>query len=153
VKPYQRFFGGGPIGLALSLVLLSVAFRLAPHIKIQAIHNNREIGDLSLVVSSILALALSIWSLVTLPPLSRGKKLVTTGAFKYLRHPLYTSFLLFFFGFAFWLDHWIFIIWAISVLPIWHLSVLGEEKLMRQNFPGAYEEYCRQTRRFIPGIW
>jgi protein-S-isoprenylcysteine O-methyltransferase Ste14 len=76
----------------------------------------------------------------------------TTGAFRYLRHPLYASFLLFFVGLAYWLDHWVFVLWAVTTLPIWYLSAVHEEKLMRRDFPD-YEDHFRRTPRFIPGLW
>jgi protein-S-isoprenylcysteine O-methyltransferase Ste14 len=152
VKPYQRFFGGAPAGWAICLALLWLAFRLQPVLALPAIHGNRDLGFLVLAVTSVLSLALSTWTHLSLPPWFRGKKLVTTGAFKYLRHPIYASFLIFFVGFAFWLDQWIFMLWAVVQLPIWYLSAVGEEKLMRQDFP-EYDEYCRRTQRFIPGIW
>ena len=62
------------------------------------------------------------------------------------------AFLLFFVGLAYWLDHWIFVLWAVAALPIWYLGAVHEEKLMRRDYP-AYEDYARRTRRFIPGLW
>jgi len=152
VTPYQRFFGGALIGWAVSLLLLWMAFRLEPLIPLQPIHNDPVLGQWVLLVSGIFSGTLAMWTHFSLPPLSRGKRLVTTGAFKYLRHPIYASFLILFLGFAFWMDHWLFMVWAVAQIPAWHLTVLGEERLMRQDFP-EYEEYCRRTCRFIPGIW
>jgi protein-S-isoprenylcysteine O-methyltransferase Ste14 len=153
VTPYQRFFGAAPIGWALTLALFWVAVRLEPVVSLPAIHGNPALGFWTLLLAAVLSGALAMWTHFSLPPLSRGKRLVTTGAFKYLRHPIYTSFLILFLGIAAWLDNWIYLIWALAQFPVWHFSLLGEERLMCQDFPGAYEAYCRNTRRFIPGIW
>ena len=153
MTPYQRFFGGGLIGTVTSVVLFLAAYFLASQTAASPVHGSSRIGSVFLAACVTLALTLSIWSFVTLPPPKRGKKLVVTGAFRYVRHPLYTSFFLLIFGLAFWLDDWVFVAWAIAIIPIWQFLVLGEEKLMRQQFPGEYEEYCRKTARFIPGVW
>jgi protein-S-isoprenylcysteine O-methyltransferase Ste14 len=150
---YQRIFAAAPLGLALSLVLFLTAYWLAPLVGTQPIHANRAFGNIILVLSGALAFALSMWTHATLPPLSRGKSVVTAGPFKYVRHPNYASFLLFFFGLALWLDHWLFLAWAILEVVIWHLAALYEERFMRGDFPQAYDEYCRHTKRFIPGLW
>jgi len=152
MKARQRFFGGGPMGLALNIGLLWAAFRLQPLLGTQAIHGNREAGVLIFAIFSVLSGALLLWSLVSLPPWSRGTRVATGGVYKYLRHPLYSSFILLAFGLAVWLDNWIFVAWAAVQFPVWHLSARGEESLMSLDFP-EYQQYCRHTPRFIPRLW
>lgn len=149
---YQQFFGAAPRGWGLSLGLLWLAFAADPYIQLPPIHNNLFLGRAVLLGCGILSGALSMWTHFSLPPLSRGTRLVTTGAFRKLRHPIYASFLILFFGFAFWMDRWIFVAWAVLEIPLWHFSVLREEQMMREDFP-AYADYCRHTSRFIPGLW
>lgn len=153
MKPYQRFFGSGPIGLVAGAAVLLAAVWLQPLLGWPAIHGDRRTGAVVFLVASVLSGALLLWSLISLPPWSRGTRLVSSGVFRHLRHPLYSSFILFSAGLAVWLDNWIFVAWALLQLPLWRLSVVVEERLMRQAFPGEYEAYCGQTRRFIPGIW
>ncbi len=101
-----------------------------------------------------LGLILITWSLVSLPPGDRGRSLVTTGAFVYFRHPLYASFLLFFNpAIALYLNDMIYLFWVIILFPVWSLNVRSEERLMSDVFGKAYDEYCKNTAKFIPKVW
>jgi len=151
---YQRLFGTGPRGIAITLATLVIAFVLASRIEPWSIHGSVQFGYAALGVSLVLTLAIAMWSVRSLPPADRGKALVTSGAFQYFRHPLYASFLTFFdFGLAIYLDDWVFIIWAVAQHPIWHLNMVGEERLMRNEFGDEYDAYCNRTGRFIPRFW
>lgn len=151
---YERIFGAGPRGFLISLALLALAWQLesaAGLPSITASHFARWMVFVLTVVGSIL---LVVWSLKSLPPAARAKKLVTTGAYRYLRHPLYAAFLSCFnFGLAVLLNNWIYIIWAVLLHGLWHLNIGSEEKLMRREFPKDYVEYCKTTGRFVPRIW
>ncbi len=105
------------------------------------------------MLTVVATVCLVVWSLQSLPPNTRGKELVTKGAYRYLRHPLYAAFLSCFnFGLAVLLNNWLYIIWAVLLHGVWHCQIESEEKLMRQEFPQEYEEYCQITGRFIPRI-
>lgn len=95
-----------------------------------------------------------VWSAKSLNPDQRGEEFITTGAFRYFRHPLYAAFLNFFnFGLAIFSDNYIFIIWwAVLQHLVWHINVITEEKMMENAFPNDYRNYCKTTGRFIPRI-
>jgi len=151
MNSYQRIFGAGPRGLAISLLLLATAWKLGAYTRLPAIHGKGAGGLIVFFAATVMTVAIISWSTKTLHPLERGKELVTTGAFRYFRHPLYAAFLTFFnFGLAFLFNNWIYLIWAILQHPVWHLNVISEEKLMERAFPGTYREYCARTGRFIP---
>jgi len=153
MRPFQRIFGTGPRGLALSLATLAVAWGLSSLLGDPAIHGDGKLGTGLLIVSAVATTAGMIWSLKSLPPGSRGRKLVTHGAFRYVRHPLYAAFLLSFdFGLAFYLDNWIYVLWALGQFPLWHANVVEEERLMHKVFGQAYVAYCERTGRFIPKL-
>ena len=146
-------FGTGPRGLAISFVLLIIAFYLKGPLSIPNISINLTFRVFALTLSVLFTIILVSWSVISLPAKTRGNRLVTEGAFKYFRHPLYAAFLLFFnFGLAIFLNNWIFIIWAIILHPIWHINIIGEEKLMLKQFPDDYKNYCLKTGRFIPKL-
>ena len=79
--------------------------------------------------------------------------LVTTGPYRYLRHPFYTSYLVFWIG-------WAIATWsAWSLIPllviavIYVMAALGEErKFSRTEMADAYAEYRRQTGFFWPRL-
>ena len=79
--------------------------------------------------------------------------LVTTGPYRYVRHPFYTSYLVFWIG-------WAIATWSPwSVLPllviatIYAVAALGEErKFAGTDMAGAYADYRRQTGFFWPRL-
>ncbi|MDZ7269791.1 MAG: isoprenylcysteine carboxylmethyltransferase family protein [candidate division KSB1 bacterium] len=80
----------------------------------------------------------------------RSEGLITSGLYRYIRHPQYTGILLFTFG---WLLHWpsavTLILWPVLVMAYTWLAK-QEEKQALEEFGARYTEYARQTKRFIP---
>lgn len=151
---YERIFGTGPRGIAVTLMMFFVAFVTVDWAGPWPIHERSVLGLAALGVSLVGTLATAAWALRSLPPAERGTSLVTSGAFRYFRHPLYASFLTFFdFGLAVYLDDWAFVIWAVAQHPIWHWNMRGEERLMRREFGEEYDTYCAGTGRFIPRLF
>jgi protein-S-isoprenylcysteine O-methyltransferase Ste14 len=77
--------------------------------------------------------------------------IVTTGPYRWIRHPIYTAVCLFAFGGA--ASHpgagaWILL--AVTLAGAF-LRMLAEESLLRKRYP-EYEEYARRTRRMIPFV-
>ncbi len=152
---FSRIFGSGPIGLLISVLLLVLAFYLKELWDIPKIFIDHYLVRLSIFISlTIISIIIIVWSLVSLNPKLRGRTLITTGALKYFRHPLYAAFLTFFnFGLAVLLNNWVFIVWAFLLHPIWHLLVIKEERDLKNIFPNEYEQYCENTGRFIPRFY
>lgn len=152
MNTFSRIFGSGPIGVLTSVALLLLAFYLQKIFNFPPVFSKPGyIPILIFTFLTILSIIIIIWSLVSLNPKLRGKTLITTGAFKYFRHPLYAAILTFFnFGLAFFLNNWIFIIWAFLLHPIWHFLVRKEENDLKNIFPDEYNMYCNKTGRFFP---
>ncbi len=147
---YDRVFGSGPRGALISFALLGIACWLEAPLAFPQIMSSDMLRYGIFVTGSIICVAVILWSLKSLPPSERGRNLATHGAFKYFRHPLYAAFLSFFnFGFAVLLNNWIYIVWALTLLPIWHLNIQREELLMREAFGQDYDDYCQRTGRFF----
>lgn len=151
MTPYQRIFGTGPRGLALSLVLLGCFAVLDRRIGPLTITSNAAVRYTFFGLLALATVVLLVWSVRSLPPSDRGQRLVVEGAFRYFRHPLYAAFLTFFnFGLAVSLNSWLYVVWALVLHPLWHLNVRGEEAIMDQQFPDAYDDYRIRTGRFVP---
>ncbi len=156
MNSYERIFGAGPRGSLISLALLALAWQLESVVGLPSITASYFARWLVFVLTFFGTVVIIVWSLKSLPPAKRGKELVTNGAYRYLRHPLYAAFLSCLnFGLAVLLNNWIYIIWAVLLHGVWHWNIESEEKLMRQEFSTEYEEYCQITGRFIPrvGSW
>jgi protein-S-isoprenylcysteine O-methyltransferase Ste14 len=153
MKTYDRIFGAGPRGLLISLILLAITWRFELTVGLPRILDSEFLRVTIFAVTVVGAAMVVLWSLKSLPPSARGNELVTTGAYRYCRHPLYAAFLSCFnFGLAVLLNNWIYIIWAVVLHVVWHWNIQSEEALMRKVFPTHYDEYCNVTGRFVPRI-
>lgn len=150
---FAKIFGSGPVGLAVSLVLLLVAVWIDQRIDSPPVTGDVHVRRSVLLLSILITSALVVWSLKSLPARDRGNRLRTDGAFKYVRHPLYAAFLsVFNFGLAVYLNSYVFVLWAVVLHPIWHYAVRYEERLMVEIFGAQYVEYQKNTGRFLPKL-
>ncbi len=85
--------------------------------------------------------------------ISENQKVISTGPYALVRHPMYAGGLLLFIGTPLALGSFWGLFAFVAVLPalIWRL--LDEEKFLAKNLPG-YVEYCAKVRwRLIPGVF
>ena len=79
-------------------------------------------------------------------------QLVTTGIYRYIRHPQYTGLLLLSLGMlAEWVTLPLLILFPVMVILYVRLA-RREEKDMLHEFGTAYELYMKRTKRFIPFV-
>jgi protein-S-isoprenylcysteine O-methyltransferase Ste14 len=86
--------------------------------------------------------------------ISKEQKIIKTGPYKIVRHPMYTGGLIFILFTPLALgSYWALIPFSIiTVLPL-ILRIINEEKLLTANLP-EYSEYCKKTKyRLIPFVW
>jgi protein-S-isoprenylcysteine O-methyltransferase Ste14 len=85
--------------------------------------------------------------------LREGHKLVTQGIYARLRHPIYTSLILWSVSQPLLLTNAV-AGWSglIAVALLWGIRVPKEEAMMRAEFGKEYEQYCFQTGRILPRI-
>jgi protein-S-isoprenylcysteine O-methyltransferase Ste14 len=83
----------------------------------------------------------------------RGQSVVSTGPYRYVRHPMYASMFLFFPAAALLLGSW----WGLLLcavllgLLVWRIPL--EERMLENGLDG-YDEYERNVRyRLIPHVW
>ena len=85
--------------------------------------------------------------------MQEGHKVIDTGVYAYVRHPMYAGALLYLIGIPLLLGSW----WGLAVTPFLILGIawraVHEEDMLRQELPG-YADYAARVRyRFVPGIW
>ena len=80
-------------------------------------------------------------------------KLVIKGAYKYIRHPLYTSLIIFAIGALLKRVTWIGIILVLCTIVSVFFTAKIEEKEVIRKFGSTYEEYKRKTKMFIPWLF
>jgi protein-S-isoprenylcysteine O-methyltransferase Ste14 len=81
-----------------------------------------------------------------------ARGLVTSGIYRWMRHPQYTGIFLFTLG---WILHWP----SAVTLALWPVLVgayvwlaLFEERQARQEYGKEWDAYVARTRRFVPGL-
>ncbi len=86
------------------------------------------------------------------PRPNNSAKLVTSGIYAHIRHPIYSSFIQMSFGIAFLIGTSGSIAVAVISLIFYYLKSRYEEKLLIQKYPD-YNSYKRKTGRFMPEIF
>ena len=91
-------------------------------------------------------------NLTPFPKPSTGARLVQTGIYGLMRHPLYTAVFCGSVGWALVWQSWPALLAALALAPLFDAKARQEERWLRQKFP-EYAAYEQQVRRFIPWIY
>jgi len=83
----------------------------------------------------------------------RGQKVVSTGPYRHVRHPMYSAFIVYMLGTTLLLVSWYgLFVGAFLIAPIAFRAVL-EERTLRAELPG-YDAYIARVKyRLIPRVW
>jgi protein-S-isoprenylcysteine O-methyltransferase Ste14 len=82
-----------------------------------------------------------------------GHTLVTSGIYSVLRHPSYLGLLVNALGWALAFRSGVGVLLTVLLIPPLLARIRAEEWLLRAQFGGEYEAYCRRTWRLIPGLY
>ncbi|MBD3191230.1 MAG: hypothetical protein GF308_11330 [Candidatus Heimdallarchaeota archaeon] len=86
--------------------------------------------------------------------IKENQQLIKSGPYQYIRHPMYTAFLLLHIAIALITGNWFFtIIWVGGLLIIFTLRIAQEEAMLLEEFGVEYEEYMKKTGRLFPPIF
>ena len=111
-------------------------------------------------VLTITGLAFALWARFylgsnwdALISLKLHHKLVRTGPYAVVRHPIYSGFMIALVGSVLNFGHFRSLIAATMVVVAWVYKAGVEETFMREHFQMEYDQYCHEVRRLIPKIW
>jgi protein-S-isoprenylcysteine O-methyltransferase Ste14 len=82
-----------------------------------------------------------------------GHTLVTSGVYGVIRHPSYLGLLVNSLGWALAFRSGVGVLLTALMIPPLVARMRAEETLLRTQFGGEYDAYCRRTSRMIPGIY
>jgi protein-S-isoprenylcysteine O-methyltransferase Ste14 len=83
----------------------------------------------------------------------RGQSVVSTGPYRYVRHPMYASMFMFFPGSALLLGSWWGLLLCAVLLGLLVWRIPHEERMLENGLAG-YDEYERNVRyRLLPHVW
>jgi protein-S-isoprenylcysteine O-methyltransferase Ste14 len=83
-----------------------------------------------------------------------GQRVIRRGLYRHVRHPSYTGLLLRYLGLGLAFANWLSA--ALIFLPLLCATVYRirvEEDALTRHFGEEYRDYCRATRRLIPGVY
>ncbi len=119
-------------------------------------------GWVATVVGVVLLIAAGLFVIVgayhlgpNLSPLPRPKddaQLIRSGAYKYVRHPIYTGLISGGFGWALFVNGSLTLFYALLLTGLLDLKARYEERLLRSKFE-SYAGYQRDVARFIPFLY
>jgi protein-S-isoprenylcysteine O-methyltransferase Ste14 len=104
-------------------------------------------------------LAFSIWARINIGrnwggPMTQKNdtELVTTGPYRFVRHPIYTGILVAGVGTALALDwSWLIVVALVGVYFVY--SAVAEERYLAKQFPDTYPAYKHATKMLVPYIF
>jgi protein-S-isoprenylcysteine O-methyltransferase Ste14 len=83
----------------------------------------------------------------------RAQRVISTGPYAHVRHPMYSGMMLFFAGVSLLLGSW----WGVAMTPVFlvlfAVRIRIEERILREGLPG-YSDYVTRVRyRLLPRVW
>lgn len=81
------------------------------------------------------------------------QRVVSTGPYAVVRHPMYSGSLLYFLGIPIALGSWWGLLVGILMMPVFVLRLFDEEKLLARNLLGYSEYMVRVKYRLVPFVW
>jgi len=116
---------------------------------------------LSILANAIIVLSFVLFFLVmnsnsyaaSTIQVEEGQRVVSTGPYAYVRHPMYSGALLLVAAMPLALGSWLSVLLIVPFFPVLVWRILDEEDFLRKDLPG-YAEYMRRVRyRLIPRVW
>lgn len=106
----------------------------------------------------VLGVAFALWAIATLGrhydlelEVHRDHELVRSGPYRFVRHPVYTGLGVHFAGACLATGNLVLIAGTLLVTyPALYLRARTEERLLRQRFGAAYDEYAHQVGMLVP---
>jgi protein-S-isoprenylcysteine O-methyltransferase Ste14 len=83
----------------------------------------------------------------------RAQTVISTGPYRYVRHPMYTGACLFFLGTALLLGSWYGALCTPVFIGIFAVRAVLEERLLREELEGYDAYMVRVKYRFFPHVW
>lgn len=110
------------------------------------------------VALSIYHIVVNVWSLITMGQqfvpgsgVFQKQQLVTSGPFRFVRHPIYSAHIALWLGTALGMLNWVLLgLWPLYFALMYFVPIREEEKLLYEKFGEEYEAYSKKTGRIFP---
>jgi len=151
LRPISKFAGAIPCAAAiLGGFLMSALLLFAPRDDLPLWA--RIVASLLVVIGNIFAIVIILRLGRSFSILPEGRRLVTTGPYSVVRHPLYLAEAVATLGAVInFLSPWALLLVVVQ-LALQMVRIHYEEKVLKETFP-EYVDYAKKTWRLIPGIY
>ncbi|MFA6494902.1 MAG: isoprenylcysteine carboxylmethyltransferase family protein [Candidatus Paceibacterota bacterium] len=150
------------VRLAIALVVILIAIFHFSSISRVFVARFNTMGSTATEIGAVLCalgIVFAIWARFHLgknwsshPTLKENHELVTSGPYRFVRHPIYTGMLLAMVGTGLTVGY----IWLIPLVigvMVFVRRISVEEQMMTEQFPDTYPEYKKRTKALIPFVW
>jgi len=145
--------------LIYAILSLQLSFSILPITNSQSIINVLRVFGYTLVLSGFFISLRALhdldksWSSMVHYRIKKGQKLITSGVYKHIRHPIYLSVILELVGYELIVGSWIFIFFFLASIIVFSLHIEREEKLLEDYYKGQYNNYRVKSNKLIPKIY
>lgn len=154
----KKFFGIRLISFVVAIAL-ALLLKAAPESFKTLLPRNNTVWMVLGLVIFCLGLITAVWARVTMGeswgmPMTARKdtKLVTSGPYRFIRHPIYTGMLLMALGSYFDVNNYWLLVFVVAA-GFFIYSAINEEKTLQKQFPKNYLKYKSNTKMLIPFIF
>jgi len=164
----QRRMHAGPAAESRTAqkIIISSAFLLLPAMMVLSAFDHRfgwsrVAGAVSIIGDALVAVGLGITWLVVMQnnyaasniTVEAGQKVISTGLYGFVRHPMYVGVLIMMAGIPLALGSWWGLVILIPGVMVLILRILDEEKMLKQELEG-YSQYTHRVHyRLVPYVW
>ncbi len=154
-QSHLSLFGIGPLFTAMSALLTLAACLLDRQSWIARLAFPFTTLALKIISLACLVIALVLWiSAVFVQKIDRNildNKLVTIGAYAWVRNPIYSAIMLIMWAILFWRGNlYLLLLCPVYPLVMTFLLKRTEEKWLSERYGQAYHDYCQQVHRCFP---
>ena len=130
----------------LILVMVAIPILIGIYFRSGAVVNGYSYAGLALMIPSLILFAMARIQLGSSFQVSaKANKLVTTGLYKKLRHPIYLFGLIFMVGVIIFFQKFIFLIVLVVLIFLQMKRIKNEEKVLGEKFGDQYIQYKKGT--------
>ncbi len=151
---FREIFGWLPQGLLGNFLIGALFLTLGIAFNGPQIFIERQSAIFASILLLALYLIITCWCLFTLTKNKMTQNLVTSGPYRFVRHPMYSA-IIFLLNpaLAIYFRSWLLMLAIIPIYFIWKKCAAKEERSLAQKFDQPYWQYERTTWRFLPNLW
>lgn len=165
IKPVSTIADSDPLSRRLELMAIWMpALAIGASTATLNIYGGIRLGGILNAVGlllCVLGLCLRYWSRRTLGRYftigvvkQEGHVVIRNGPYRFVRHPAYLAFILFYLGLSLLMGSWFgVLILSLPAAIVFVCLSWVEDKRLTERIGSEYQEYSRSHARLIPGLW